>query len=126
MSYDPNNIFARILKGEIPCKKAHESEHALAFEDISPQAPIHTLVIPKGAYESVMDFADSASDAEIAGLFRAIAATARAKGVEDDGFRLICNNGRDGRQEVPHLHFHVMGGRQMGRMVPKPKPENQA
>jgi histidine triad (HIT) family protein len=126
MSYDPKNIFARILKGEIPCKKAHENEHALAFEDISPQAPIHTLVIPKGAYEGLLDFADQASDAEIAGLVRAIAAVAREKGVDKTGFRLIANIGPDGHQEVPHLHFHVLGGRPMGRMVSKPKAEGQA
>ncbi len=120
MSYDPNNIFARILKGELPCKKLYEDEHVLAFHDIRPQAPVHVLVIPKGAYESLDDFHAKASDAELAGLMRAIGKVARLAGVGDSGYRVISNIGRDGHQEVPHLHFHVLGGRQMGRMVGRP------
>lgn len=115
--YDDNNIFARILRGEIPCKKVHEDEHTLAFEDINPRAPVHTLVIPKGKYVSMNDFAEKASDAEIAGLMRAVRTVAALKGVDASGFRLIANNGVDGGQEVPHLHFHVLGGRVIGTMV---------
>ncbi len=115
--YDDNNIFARILRGEIPCKKVHEDEHTLAFEDISPRAPVHTLVIPKGKYVSMNDFAEKASDAEIAALMRAVRTVAALKGVDASGFRLILNNGADGGQEVPHLHFHVLGGRVIGAMV---------
>lgn len=120
MSYDANNIFAKILKGLIPAKKVAENEQALAFEDINPLAPVHTLVIPKGPYESLVDFADEASDAELAGLVRLIAEVARAKGVDRSGFRLIVNTGTDGHQDVPHVHFHVLGGRRMGPMVKRP------
>lgn len=117
MSYDDSNIFAKILKGLIPAKKVAENDQALAFEDINPLAPVHTLVIPKGPYATLVDFADLASDAELAGLVRAIAEVARAKGVDRSGFRVIVNVGDDGHQEVPHVHFHVLGGRQMGPMV---------
>ena len=119
MAYDPNNIFARILRGEIPCKKVHEDQHTLAFHDIQPKAPVHVLVIPKGAYVSWDDFHASASDAEQAALSRAVGAVARLAGVGVSGYRIIVNNGRDGNQEVPHLHVHVLGGRPMGRMVGK-------
>jgi diadenosine tetraphosphate (Ap4A) HIT family hydrolase len=119
MSYDPNNIFARILRGEIPCKKVHEDDHTLAFHDIRPQAPVHVLVIPKGAYVSMDDFHAKASDAEIAALGRAIGKVARLSGVVDGGYRIIANNGANGHQEVPHLHFHVLGGRPLGRMLAK-------
>ncbi|MCA0199259.1 MAG: histidine triad nucleotide-binding protein [Proteobacteria bacterium] len=115
--YDDNNIFARILRGEIPCKKVHEDEHTLAFEDINPRAPVHTLVIPKGKYVSMNDFVEKASDTEIAALMRAVRTVAARKGVDASGFRLIANNGVDGGQEVPHLHFHVLGGRVIGAMV---------
>jgi diadenosine tetraphosphate (Ap4A) HIT family hydrolase len=115
--YDDNNIFARILRGEIPCKKVHEDDYTLAFEDINPRAPVHTLVIPKGKYVSMNDFAEKASDAEIAALMRAVRTVAALKGVDASGFRLIANNGTDGGQEVPHLHFHVLGGRVIGAMV---------
>ena len=117
MSYDQNNVFARILRGELPCKKVYEDDHVLAFNDIRAQAPVHVLVIPKGAYESLDDFHAKASDAEMAALMRAIGHVARQAGVAESGYRIIANNGRDGHQEVPHLHFHVLGGRPMGRMV---------
>ena len=115
--YDDGNIFARILRGEIPCKKVYEDDHALAFEDINPQAPVHTLVIPKGKYVSATDFADQASDAEIAGFMRAVRKVAGLKGVDVNGYRLIANTGREGGQEVPHFHIHVLGGRAVGPMI---------
>ena len=114
MSYDDDNIFARILRGEIPCDKVHENEHALAFRDVAPKAPTHVLVIPKGRYETLHDFAERGSDAELAAWVRAMAAVARADGVDECGYRATCNNGRHGNQEVPHLHMHVVGGRQLG------------
>ncbi len=119
MSYDPSNIFARIIRGEIPCKKVYENAHALAFHDIRPQAPVHVLVIPKGAYLTATEFAEKASEAEQGALFQAIGAVARQTGVAASGYRLIVNNGADGNQEVPHLHFHVLGGRSLGRMLAK-------
>jgi len=120
MSYDSNNAFARILRGELPCKKIYEDQHVLAFHDIRPQAPVHVLVIPKGAYESINDFHSKASEAEQAALMRALGKVAEMAGVAEKGYRLIANTGVDGHQEVPHLHFHIMGGRQMGRMVGRP------
>jgi diadenosine tetraphosphate (Ap4A) HIT family hydrolase len=117
MSYDINNIFAKILRGEIPCQKVYEDQHVLAFNDIRPQAPVHVLVIPKGAYVSFDDFHEKASDVEIAALGRAIGKVARMAGVADTGYRVIANAGVNGHQEVPHLHLHILGGRQMGRMV---------
>lgn len=120
MSYDPENIFARILRNEVPCKKVDENDHALAFEDIHPQAPVHTLVIPKGGYTDLMDFADRGSDAELASLVRLMAHVARNKGVGRTGFRIIANNGDEGGQEVQHLHFHVLGGRRLGPMLKRP------
>ena len=119
MPYDSANIFARILRGEIPCKKVHEDQHTLAFHDIQPKAPVHVLVIPKGAYVSWDDFHERASDAEQAALSRAVGAVARLMGVAEGGYRVICNVGRDGHQEVPHLHLHVLGGRPLGRMIGK-------
>jgi histidine triad (HIT) family protein len=118
MGYDPNNIFARILRGEIPCKKAYEDEFALAFHDINPQAPVHILVIPKGAYVSMNDFTAKASEAEIAGLVRAIGKVAEQAGVATEGWRVLSNVGANGHQEVDHLHFHVFGGRKLGHMLP--------
>lgn len=115
--YDDNNIFARILRGEIPCKKVYEDEHTLAFDDIAPKAPVHTLVIPKGKYVSATDFAAKASDAEIGALMRAVGKVAAAKGVEASGYRLIANTGLEGGQEVPHFHIHVLGGRALGAML---------
>ena len=121
MAYDTNNVFARILRGEIPCKKVYEDEHVLSFHDIQPQAPVHALVIPKGAYVSWDDFHAKASDAELAALARAVGKVARILGVGDSGYRVISNCGKHGNQDVPHLHLHVLGGRPMGRMVPKPE-----
>jgi len=117
MPYDPANIFAKILRGEIPCKKLFENTHALAFHDINPKAPTHILVIPKGSYVDHSDFTRSASDAEIAAFERAVAHVARESGVAETGYRLISNCGLNAHQEVPHYHVHVLGGRAMGPMV---------
>ncbi len=119
MVYDVDNIFAKILRGEIPCDKVFESEHALAFRDINPQAPVHVLVIPKGAYINMDDFSTQASDAEIAGFIRAVGQVARDLGVTDAGFRTLVNNGADAHQEVPHLHVHIFAGRDLGSMIKK-------
>jgi diadenosine tetraphosphate (Ap4A) HIT family hydrolase len=119
-AYDANNPFARILRGEIPCKKVHETEHALAFHDIRPQAPVHVLVIPKGAYVDMDDFTLHASDAEVAGFFRAVGETARKLGVVAAGYRVLSNLGTDARQEVFHLHVHIFGGRDLGGMIRQP------
>ncbi len=117
MAYDPNNVFAKILRGEIPCRKVHEDEHVLAFHDIRPQAPTHVLVIPKGAYVSWDDFSANASDAEIAAWVRAVGRIARDVGVADSGYRVIANVGPDSLQEVPHLHAHILGGRVLGPLL---------
>lgn len=117
--YDDQNIFAKILRGEIPSKRLFENEFALAFHDINPQAPIHVLVIPKGPYVSWADFSAQASDAEIAGFIRAVGQVARDLGLEEPGYRLLANAGIHGHQEVPHLHVHIFGGRQMGAMLPR-------
>ena len=119
MAYDPSNIFARILRGEIPCKKVYEDEWALAFHDISPRAPVHILVIPKGSYVSMVDFGAKASAEEIAGLFRAVAKVAEEQGVAGSGYRFLANVGADGHQEVPHLHIHLFGGAPLGAMIGK-------
>jgi histidine triad (HIT) family protein len=118
MAYDPNNVFAKILRGEIPCKKVYEDDATLAFHDINPQAPVHTLVIPKGAYESMNDFSAKASDAEICSYVRAIGKVAEMVGVTMDGWRMLANIGVNGHQEVPHLHVHIFGGRMLGHMLP--------
>ncbi len=115
--YDDQNIFARILRGEIPCRKLFEDEHALAFHDINPQAPVHVLVIPKGRYVSLADFTARAPAGEIAGFFRAVGAVARALGLEESGYRALANAGPDSHQEVPHLHVHIFGGRPLGPML---------
>ena len=117
--YDDQNIFARILRGEIPNRTVYEDQWALAFHDINPQAPLHVLVIPKGAYVSMDDFAAKASDAEIAGLFRAVGQIAREQGVAESGYRLLSNCGVDAHQEVPHFHVHIFGGRPLGPMIKK-------
>ena len=116
--YDNQNIFARILRGEIPSKKVYEDEWAFAFHDISPQAPIHILVIPKGPYCSFADFSASASAEEIAGFMRAVGEVARDLQLEAPGYRLLANMGSHGGQEVPHFHVHLFGGRPLGRMIP--------
>ncbi len=118
-SYDPNNVFARILRGELPARKVYEDEWALAFHDIHPQAPVHVLVIPKGPYVSMVDFSQRASDAEIAGFFRAVGKTAALLGLDEPGYRFLANCGAHAHQEVPHLHVHIFGGRPLGRMLPK-------
>ena len=117
MSYDPNNAFAKILRGELPCKKVYETEHALAFHDINPKAPTHILVIPKGAYAAHDDFTQRASDAEIAGFERAVGHVAKLVGVGAAGYRLISNSGEHAHQEVPHYHVHILGGHALGPMV---------
>ena len=120
-AYDPNNIFAKILRGEIPCKKVYENAHALAFHDIRPQTKVHVLVIPKGAYVNMTDFAAKASAAEIEGFVRAIGETARLLGVTDPGYRILANNGAHANQEVPHLHIHIFAGQPLGRMIKPPE-----
>ena len=120
MAYDPENIFAKILRGEIPCDKVLETEHVLAFKDINPLSPVHVLVIPKGAYVSMDDFTANASEAEIAALFRATGDLARELGIAGDGYRILSNCGANGHQEVPHLHVHLFGGRPLGRMLSRP------
>lgn len=118
-TYNPENIFAKILKGEIPNKTVLETEHTLAFRDIYPQAPVHVLVIPKGPYVCYDHFAQEASDAEIVDFNRVIGEVCRMEELEEGGFRLISNAGRDGVQEVPHLHVHILAGRDLGRMLAK-------
>ena len=115
--YDDSNIFARILRGEIPSKKVYEDEHVLAFHDINPLSPTHILVIPKGPYVSWDDFSEKASDAEIAGFARAVGKIAREEGLVSDGYRLLANVGLNSGQEVPHLHVHIFGGRALGPML---------
>jgi histidine triad (HIT) family protein len=117
--YDPNNVFAKILRGEIPSKRIHDDAYAVAFHDIAPQAPVHVLVIPKGAYVSHADFSANATEAEIAGFWRAVGTVARGLGLEATGYRILSNMGEDGGQEVPHFHVHIFGGRRIGRMVPR-------
>ena len=118
-TYDPQNIFAKILRGEIPNKTVLETEHALAFHDIYPQAPVHVLVIPKGPYVTYDHFCAEASDAEIVDYARTVAKVCDMLGVAGDGWRLISNAGANAIQEVPHLHFHILGGRNLGRMLAK-------
>jgi len=115
--YDETNIFARILRGEIPNSTVYEDDYALAFHDIAPQAPAHILVIPKGAYVSWDDFSARASDAEIAGFVRAVGKVAREAGMVAPGYRLLANTGADAGQEVPHLHVHIFAGRPLGPML---------
>lgn len=118
-TYDPNNIFAKILRGEIPAKTVYEDEFALAFHDINPQAPTHILVIPKGDYVSFADFSEHAPAELIAGYIRAIGKVAKQQGLEVDGYRLLSNAGPHAHQEVPHLHVHIFAGRQLGPMLMK-------
>ena len=117
LPYDSSNIFARILRGEIPATRVYEDEWAIAFEDISPQAEVHTLIVPRGAYVSWDDFSARAPDEDIAGFVRAVGAVARAKGLVEPGYRLLANVGAHGGQEVPHLHVHLFGGRPLGPML---------
>ena len=121
MTYDKNNIFAKILKGEIPCKKIYEDEYVLAFYDISPQKKVHALIIPKGEYVNLDDFSSKAPEKEIIGLIKGISTVAEKIGVSDEvqggGYRSLVNVGENGGQEVPHLHFHIFGGEKVGKMV---------
>ncbi|MES2288643.1 MAG: histidine triad nucleotide-binding protein [Pseudomonadota bacterium] len=117
--YDDQNIFAKILRGEIPNRTVYEDDFALAFHDINPQAPVHILVIPKGPYVSWDDFTAKASDTEVAGFMRAVGHVAREAGLVEPGYRLLANIGGHGHQEVPHLHVHIFGGQQMGAMLPR-------
>jgi len=121
MIYDKNNIFAKILRGEIPCKKIYEDEYVLAFYDINPQKKVHTLVISKGEYVDLDDFSLKASKEEISGLIKGISIVAKKIGVSEEvkggGYRSLVNVGENGGQEVPHLHFHIFGGEKVGKMV---------
>jgi diadenosine tetraphosphate (Ap4A) HIT family hydrolase len=115
--YDETNIFARILRGEIPAKTVFENEYALAFHDINPQAPVHVLVIPKGPYVSMADFSANAPDALVIGFWRAVGEVAKQLGLEEGGYRILANAGTDSHQEVPHLHVHIFAGRPLGPML---------
>jgi len=121
MNYDNNNIFAKILRGEISCKKIYEDEYVLAFYDINPQKKVHALVIPKGKYVNLDDFSSKASEKEITSLIKGISLVAKKVGVSDEvkggGYRSLVNVGENGGQEVPHLHFHIFGGEKVGKMV---------
>ena len=121
MPYDRNNVFARILRGELPCTKVYEDAHVLAFRDINPQAPTHIVLIPKGEYVSADDFSAHASDAELAAFMRAIGQIAHQEGVADGGYRILANHGAAARQEVPHFHLHLFGGRDLGPMLHRPR-----
>lgn len=117
MAYDNQNIFARILRGEVPCKKISEDEYHLAFHDVFPKAPIHGLVIPKGPYRDAQDFHQRANIEEIAGFYKGAAKAVEALDLREGGFRIISNAGVNGGQEVPHYHIHILGGRKLGPMV---------
>lgn len=119
MAYDDGNVFARILRGEIPNKTVYEDDYALAFHDIAPQAPVHVLVIPKGPYVSMDDFTRDATPELVAGFFRAVGETARRLGVVESGYRVLCNTGAHANQEVAHVHVHIFAGRPLGRMIKK-------
>jgi histidine triad (HIT) family protein len=116
-TYDPQNVFARILRGELPCKRLYEDEFALAFADIHPRAPVHVLIIPKSNYISLADFTAGASAEEIGGFFKAVGAVAKQLGLEPQGYRVLANMGLHGHQEVPHFHVHLFGGRPLGPML---------
>ncbi len=117
MAYDTNNIFAKILRREIPCDRVYEDDFALAFSDIKPQAPVHVLVIPKGEYVSSDDFFSTAPDAEVAGFCRAVGNVAGKLGIAENGYRLLANHGADANQEVPHFHVHIFAGKNLGPML---------
>ena len=117
MAYDPKNIFAKILRGEVPCDPVYEDDHALAFRDINPQTPTHILIIPKGAYVSSDDFTANASEAELAGFLRAVGHVAREAGLVEPGYRILANHGVDAHQEVPHFHIHLFGGKNLRRII---------
>ena len=121
MNYDKNNIFAKILRGEIPCKKIYEDDYVLAFHDVNPQKKIHALIVPKGEYVNLDDFSSNATEKEIVGLIKGIGTVAKKLGVSEAvkgaGYRSLVNIGANGGQEVPHLHFHIFGGEKVGKMV---------
>lgn len=117
-SYDANNIFAKIIRGDIPCKKVHEDDHVMAFHDVSPAAPVHVLVVPKGEYSSFNDFAQKAGIAEIARFFATVQAIALTLGVTESGYRLVTNHGADASQTVPHFHVHILAGKPLGGLLP--------
>jgi diadenosine tetraphosphate (Ap4A) HIT family hydrolase len=117
MSYDPSNIFAKILRGEIPCKKIYEDDFALAFHDIHPKAPTHILIIPKGPYTTCDDFNTSASNEEIIGFYRALGKVIGTSDITATGYRLVSNAGVNAHQEVPHYHVHILGGHDLGKML---------
>jgi histidine triad (HIT) family protein len=117
MAYDRSNVFARILRGEIPCNRVYEDEYVLAFHDINPQTPIHILVIPKGEYASLDDFSEKASSAEITALIRALGHIAREEEAAETGYRILTNTGAAAHQEVPHFHMHLFAGRDLGAML---------
>ena len=121
MAYDRNNVFARILRGELPCAKVYEDDHVLAFRDINPQAPTHIVLIPKGDYISADDFSRTASDAELAAFMRAIGRIAQAEGMVEGGYRILANHGAAAHQEVPHFHLHLFAGRDLGSMLRRPR-----
>lgn len=116
-AYDENNIFAKILRGEIPNDTVYEDEHVLAFNDINPQAPVHIVVIPKGQYVTLEDFVSNADHAEITAFYRAVGKIARDKGLDAQGYRTLTNSGAHAGQEVPHFHLHILGGRPLGPML---------
>ena len=118
-AYDDQNIFAKILRGEIPCDRVYEDEYALAFRDIAPQAPVHILVIPKRAFISIVDFGAKGSAQEVAGFYAAVSKITAQEGLEENGFRVIANTGSHGGQEVPHFHVHILGGEALGPMRSK-------
>ncbi|MGQ0528033.1 MAG: histidine triad nucleotide-binding protein [Alphaproteobacteria bacterium] len=118
MSYDSNNIFAKILRKEIPCKPVYEDDHVLAFNDIAPKAPVHILVIPKGSYISIDDFGSQAPAHEIKAFYAAVSKIVAQQNLSGDGFRVIANTGLNGGQEVPHFHVHILGGKKLGAMLP--------
>ena len=120
-AYDDQNVFAKIIRGEIPCNKVYEDEHVLAFHDIAPQTPVHILVIPKGPYVSYDDFSEQAGNEEIAAFVRALGRIAREAGVVDSGYRILANHGADALQEVPHFHVHLFAGKPLGRMIKPPE-----
>ncbi len=120
-AYDDQNIFARLLRGEIPSRRVYEDEWAVAFHDIAPQAALHVLVVPRGRYVSLIDFTRDASDAEIAGFFRAVGTVARQLGLEEPGYRVLANIGDHGGQEVPHLHVHLFGGEALSQRMVNPR-----
>ncbi len=117
MAYDKNNIFAKVLRGEIPCRKIYEDSFALAFEDIAPAAPVHVLVVPKGEYISFDDFSVKAPAAQVAGFFATVRNVAEQLGLHEKGYRIISNHGKDAGQLVPHFHVHILGGKPLGKLL---------